>query len=118
MLRTCYRDVGTRVSQGLFDSHLSSRPSSRSTLTDLSLALCGMISHGTMDTHKTIEIKLSRSRSLSREHSHLMVMDITWSRRITLAISASTLTGLNPREDPFLMTIVAAFSLGHLTKAR
>ena len=37
-------------------------------------------------------------------------------RRITLTVAASSLLGLKPREDPFLMTVIAAFSLGHLTK--
>lgn len=38
-------------------------------------------------------------------------------RRITLTVSASALLlGLNPRDDPFLMAVIASFSLGHLTK--
>eukprot|EP00903_Cladosiphon_okamuranus_P009409 g8973.t1 len=36
--------------------------------------------------------------------------------RITLTVAASALLGLKPREDPFLMTVIAAFSLGHLAK--
>eukprot|EP00752_Nemacystus_decipiens_P010610 g9448.t1 len=36
--------------------------------------------------------------------------------RITLTVAAGALLGLDPREDPFLMTIIAAFSLGNLTK--
>lgn len=37
--------------------------------------------------------------------------------RLTLTVTAGALLGLNPRNDPFLMTLIAAFSLGHLTKA-
>ncbi|CAN0097903.1 unnamed protein product, partial [Sphacelaria rigidula] len=37
--------------------------------------------------------------------------------RLTLTVTAGALLGLNPRNDPFLMTLIASFSLGHLTKA-
>ncbi|CAM9466554.1 unnamed protein product [Ectocarpus sp. 8 AP-2014] len=35
--------------------------------------------------------------------------------RVTQTVSASVLLGLNPR-DPFLLTLIASFSLGHLSK--
>ena len=31
-------------------------------------------------------------------------------------ISASSLLGMNPGSDPFLMTLIAAFALGHITE--
>lgn len=35
---------------------------------------------------------------------------------MTLTVSASALLGLNPGNDPFLMTVIASYSLGHVTK--
>lgn len=49
-------------------------------------------------------------------HSIRLTSVARFLRRITLTTSASALLGLNPSKDPFLIAVIASFSLGHLSK--